>query len=105
MPTQKPPALAALKARARETTQAALAREIGVSAPQMSDWLAGISRPSAANRERIATLFAEIPTSSWLLRRERPTAPRNTASRRSRPQGDRTVSATRGRLPSAQVST
>ena len=95
MSTQKPPALAALKARARETTQAALAREIGVSAPQMSDWLAGISRPSAANRERIATLFAEIPTSSWLLRRERPTVRRNPAPSRPRAQVVRASSGAR----------
>lgn len=93
MSTQNPPALAALKARARKTTQAALAREIGVSAPQMSDWLAGRSRPSAANRERIATLFEEIPTSSWLLRRERPTTRRNPAPVRKRAQ---VVRASRG---------
>lgn len=49
-----------------EKTQKKLAELIGVSQPQVSDWLAGESRPSAPARERIKLLLA-IDTTCWLL--------------------------------------
>jgi len=50
----------------RGLTQKRLADLIGVSQPQVSDWLAGESRPSAAVRERIKRAL-DIDTAAWLL--------------------------------------
>lgn len=58
-----------------QTTQAALARQIGVSAPTVSRWASGSDRPDVVWREVLAKV-ADIPAEAWLTREERRTLER-----------------------------
>ena len=63
---QPPPILAAIRAALDEEgwTQRDLARAIGATEPQVSNWLAGRKQPAAATLQRMADALGR----RWLLK-------------------------------------